>query len=181
MKRPFTNMSIRSLILGSLIAGSLVMGSLAACGGGSDDSTPPLRVDLIEGALDAVEERSDSSVSYFEVNATPLVVNLFVSTTNDSVVQYVYDGTTLVGPSEPLEAEGTTFDRALLDFAPDGVLEVVLGELPDSQPYMFVINGLGTDVVASRVEYRILLRSVKGGELAVVVDRTGGIIGTDAE
>jgi hypothetical protein len=181
MKRPFASMSIRSLMVGSLTVASLVMGSLAACGGGSGDPTPPLRVDLIEGALDAVEERSDSPVAYFEVNATPLVVNLFVSTTNDSVVQYVYDGTALVGPSEPLAAEGTTFDRALLDFAPDDVLGKVLGELPDSQPYMFVINGLGTDVVASRVEYRILLRSVKGGELAVVVDRTGGIIGTDAE
>ncbi|MFZ9442578.1 MAG: hypothetical protein ACO276_01490, partial [Ilumatobacteraceae bacterium] len=107
MKRPFASMSIRSLMVGSLAVASLVMGSLAACGGGSGDPTPPLRVDLIDRALDAVEEARDSPVTYFEVNATPLVVNVFASSSNGTVVQYIYDGTALVGPSEPLAAEGT--------------------------------------------------------------------------
>jgi len=46
---------------------------------------------------------------------------------------------------------------------------------------MFVVTGAGVSGAALRVEYRVLMRSSRGGELAVVVDANGSIIGTDAE
>jgi hypothetical protein len=95
-------------------------------------------------------------------------------------VQFIYDGTSLVGPTTPVDATGTMFERGLIDVDAD-VLDTVLAELPDSEPSMFVITGAGTDPVALRVELRILMRSTKGGELAVMVDSGGAIIGTDAE
>jgi hypothetical protein len=89
---------------------------LAACGGGGEGSaTPALRVDLIEPALDAVEETLGDSTTYFEVNATSLVVNVFVAVEGASVVQYIYDGEALVGPSTPVEASGVTFVRGIVD------------------------------------------------------------------
>ena len=156
--------------------------SASACGGEADVAgTPPLRVDLIDAALDAVENETGEGTTYFEVNATPLVVNVFVAVEGTSVVQYIYDGETLNGPSTPVTAEGITFVRGVLDLRADRVLDDVLAELPESTPLMFVITGAGTGTAALRTEYRMLMRSSKGGELAVMVDGDGAIIGTDAE
>ena len=135
---------------------------------------------MIDSALDAVDEVLGADVAYFEVNATSQVVNVFVARNGNSVVQFIYDGTSLVGPTTPVDATGTMFERGLIDVDAD-VLDTVLAELPDSEPSMFVITGAGTDPVALRVELRILMRSSKGGELAVMVDSGGAIIGTDAE
>jgi len=155
---------------------------LAACGGGDRGAaTSALRVDLIGAALDAVEGSRGDSPAYFEVNATPLVVNVFIAVEGDSVVQYIYDGEALTGPSSPVEAGGVTFERGIVDVNVDAVLDDVLRELPDSEPIMFVVTGAGVSGVAQRVEYRVLMRSSRGGELAVVVDANGSIIGTDAE
>lgn len=153
---------------------------LVGCSGSSSTEPPPLRVDLIDSALDAVDEVLGADVAYFEVNATSQVVNVFVARNGNSVVQFIYDGTSLVGPTTPVDATGTMFERGLIDVDAD-VLDTVLAELPDSEPSMFVITGAGTDPVALRVELRILMRSSKGGELAVMVDSGGAIIGTDAE
>lgn len=166
------------------VAWVMVVASLfggIGCGGDSSESTPLLRVDLIDAAIDQVADRVAGPVSFFEVNATPLVVNLFVASEGGTVQQFIFDGRKLVGPSEPLGAQGATFSADMVDFDPNAVLDAVFDELPDSEPSMFVINAPGDSGAASRVEYRILLRSSKGGELAVVVDRSGGIIGTDAE
>jgi hypothetical protein len=153
---------------------------LFGCSGSSSTEPPPLRIDLIDSALDAVDEVLGADVAYFEVNATSQVVNVFVARNGNSVVQFIYDGTSLVGPTTPVDATGTMFERGLIDVDAD-VLDTVLAELPDSEPSMFVITGAGTDPVALRVELRILMRSTKGGELAVMVDSGGAIIGTDAE
>lgn len=80
-----------------------------------------------------------------------------------------------------MEAGGVTFEREIVDVNVDAVLDDVLRELPDSEPIMFVVTGAGVSGVAQRVEYRVLMRSSRGGELAVVVDANGSIIGTDAE
>ena len=155
---------------------------LVACGGGDEGSqTPALRVDLIDPALDAVEESLGASTTYFEVNATPLVVNVFVAVESTSVVRYTFDGESLVGPSTPVDATGVTFVRGIVDLNADEVLDEVVAELPESEPTMFVVTGAGTSGAALRVEYRVLMRSARGGELAVMVDANGSIIGTDAE
>lgn len=171
----------RSRVLLALLAGVSFL-SASACGGEDDAAgTPPLRVDLIDAALDAVENETGGGTTYFEVNATSLVVNVFVAVEGTSVVQYIYDGATLNGPTSPVAAEGVTFVRGVLDLRADRVLDDVLAELPDSEPLMFVITGAGTGSAALRTEYRLLMRSSKGGELAVMVDGDGTIIGTDAE
>ncbi|MFM8563604.1 MAG: hypothetical protein ACKOCE_06925 [Acidimicrobiia bacterium] len=159
---------------------ALALASVVACSGGSTAEPPPLRIDLVDAALVALHDRLGEDVAFFEVNATAQVVNLFVAVEGMSVVQYIYDGASLVGPTEPRAATGTMFERGLVNFD-DDVLAPVLGELPDSRPTMFVITGAGTDPVALRVEYRVLMRSDKGGELAIVVDSDGAIVGTDAE
>lgn len=170
----------RARLVGTLLAVSCSV--LVACGGGDEGSaTPVLRVDLIEPALAAVAETLGDSTTYFEVNATPLVVNVFVAVEGASVVQYIYDGEALVGPSTPVEASGVTFVREIVDLNVDEVLDDVLRELPESEPTMFVVTGAGVSGAALRVEYRVLMRSSRGGELAVVVDANGSIIGTDAE
>ncbi len=162
---------------------ALVLGvTTGACGDDAgDDAAPGLRVDLIDEALDAVEGEIGGQSTYFEVNATALVVNVFVAVEGTSVSQYIYDGVSLNGPTAPVPAEGVTFVRGLLDFDPDRVLDLVLSELPESEPVMFVATGAGTAGAALRAEYRVLMRSSRGGELAVMVDGTGSIIGTDAE
>lgn len=165
-----------------LLIVAVLMCAVVACGGETtSDSVPPLRVDLIPGALDAVEEQIGEASRYFEVNATSRVVNVFVAVEGTSVAQYIYDGTSLSGPTAPIAAEGSTFVRAIIDLDPDRVLNQVLAELPESEPTMFVVTGAGTQDMALRVEYRVLMRSSRGGELAVMVDGDGTIIGTDAE
>jgi len=171
----------RARVLLALLAGGLFW-SASACGGEADvGEVPALRVDLIDAALDAVENETDENTTYFEVNATSLVVNVFVAVEGTSVVQYIYDGESLNGPTTPVTAEGVTFVRGVIDLDVDRVLDDVLAELPDSEPQMFVITGAGTSGAALRTEYRVLMRSAKGGELAVMVDGDGTIIGTDAE
>ncbi len=167
----------RSFLVALVVATTSLV---VACSGDSTAEPPPLRVDLVGAALAALEDRLGEDVAFFEVNATAQVVNLFVAVEGTSVVQYIYDGESLVGPTEPQAATGTMFERGLVNFD-DDVLDPVLGELPESRPMMFVITGAGTDPVALRVEYRVLMRSSKGGELAVMVDSGGAIVGTDAE
>ena len=96
---------------------------LVGCSGSSSTEPPPLRVDLIDSALDAVDEVLGADVAYFEVNATSQVVNVFVARNGNSVVQFIYDGTSLVGPTTPVDATGTMFERGLIDVDAD-VLEI---------------------------------------------------------
>jgi hypothetical protein len=171
----------RGRVTSALLAGASLW-LVISCGGDADvREAPELRVDLIEAALDAVENETGEGTTYFEVNATSLVVNVFVAVEGTSVVQYIFDGESLNGPTAPVAAEGTTFVRGVVDVEVDRVLDDVIAELPDSEPQMFVITGAGTGGAALRTEYRVLMRSVKGGELAVMVDGDGTIIGTDAE
>jgi hypothetical protein len=173
-----------------VVAACLV--SFAACGGSDDSSPPVLRVDLIAPALEAVREAGADDLGFFEVNATPSLVNLFVAadldgTPNadgrpDAVVQYVYlaDGG-LQEPVDPVGASGPVFIADEVGFDPDAVLETVLGELPESTPAMFVITSAGSlEVESDRVEYRVRMMSDLGGELSVVVTGDGEIVGTDA-
>lgn len=155
--------------------------------------TAGLRLDQIENALDAVEQKAGTDVQFFEINATNELVNVFVATDldgtpnadglPDAVVHYVFtekDG--LETAPEPVGANGPTFARAALDYEPSSILKKVLSELPESTPQMFVITAAGTaEKSTGTVQYRLLMQSSQGGQMSIVLTSTGEIVGTDAE
>ena len=175
----------------ALLSGLFVVSS---CG---KDSTAPatagLRLDQIENALDAVEQKAGVGLEFYEINATSAIVNIFVATDldgianadglPDAVVRYVFsekDG--LEVAPDPVGANGATFTRAALDYEPTSILNKVLSELPDSQPQMFVLTAAGTaEESTGVVQYRLMVQSTQGGQMSIVLTNTGEIVGTDAE
>ena len=104
-----------------VVAMSSVLLVVSSCG---NDSTAPttagLRLDQLELALDAVEQKAGVGLEFFEINATSAVVNVFVATDldgipnvdglPDAVVRYVFsekDG--LEVAPDPVGASGATF------------------------------------------------------------------------
>jgi hypothetical protein len=147
-------------------------------GCGSDDSSDPaLRVDLIDDAVAAVEAELGGPQQYFEINATPDLVNLYVA--NDDAAEatsYVYrpDGS-LDPPIGPAAAEGETFGADAIEVDEGSVLDDVLAELAESIALAFAVTGTGDGAV----QYQVLLQSLRGGRLAVYVDGDGAILGSD--
>ena len=104
-------------------------------------SVRPL-VDEIGPAIAAVEAELGGPQQYFEVNATPQVVNVFVATDGaTAVTPYVYVGGELApaGAAEP--AEGATFAADALTFDPATVLDGLTAELPGSDVVLFTVLG----------------------------------------
>jgi hypothetical protein len=165
----------------------LALLTIAAVGCGDDtDDVPRLRVDLIDTAVDALLAQNPDAV-FYEVNATPDLVNLFVAAEADdgstTATAYVYEpGGGLGEPAAPKKASGTTFAADQIDVDPDRVLDEALDQLTTSIPRVFAINGApGPDGPAGAVTYRIVFDSVEGGSLAVSVRGDGVILGVDAE
>lgn len=161
---------------------------------GDDDGGPGagdvLRIDLIDDAITAVlADRADEGagpVAFYEVNATPDLVNVFVQgpelAGSTTAIAYVFDDDGLAAPAEPTAASGPTFTADLVGFEPDSMLDAVLAELPTSIPRVFsVIATPGAEGPAEAVEYRVTMESVNGGSLSVSVRPDGSIIGVDAE
>ena len=166
---------------------------LSACG--SEQPTikeSSLRLDLTEQAMDAVDAGVGAAQSYFEINVTDSVVNLFLASDldgqpnpdglPDAMVQYIFtsqDGLEDVAPA--LAANGPTFTRSAVNFSIEKVLLKVVSALPNSTATMFVIAGVGTASGSTGVaDYRVLMNSSQGGEMSVLVTKDGEIIGTDA-
>lgn len=179
---------MRRSLLSGLVIGGVAMGllGLGGCGGDDAGDVPAVRVDLIDEAVSAVvDELGD--VAFFEVNATPDLVNVFVAGTDDkgatTATAYVYEpGGGLGEPADPEFASGVTFVADQIDFDPDTVLDTAVEELPTSVLRVFAINGEpGPDGPAAAVGYRIVFDSAEGGSLSVSVRGDGGIIGVDAE
>lgn len=167
---------------------------LSSCGkDAAAPDTAGLRLDQIEIALDAVEQKAGAGLEFFEINATTELVNVFVATDldgtpnadglPDAVVHYVWtkkDG--LEAAPDPVGANGPTFARAALDFDPSSILKKVLSELPESTPQMFVMTAAGTaEESTGTVQYRLMMQSSQGGQMSIVLTNTGEIVGTDAE
>jgi hypothetical protein len=157
---------------------------------GEDDDGPGagdvLRLDLIEDAITAVLAEEGEDVAFFEVNATPDLVNVFIQgpdlAGSTTAIAYVFDDDGLDAPAEPTAASGPTFTAELVGFDPDVMLDGVLAELPNSIPRVFsVIAPPGTEGPADAVEYRVTMESVSGGALSVSVRSDGSIAGVDAE
>ena len=73
-----------------VVAGCVLL--TTTCGGDDDDAVRPV-LDQIAPAIAAVEAELGGPQQYFEINATPQVVNLFVATDDaTTVTPYVYVG-----------------------------------------------------------------------------------------
>jgi hypothetical protein len=125
-------------------------------------------------AIDAVESQRGGPQEFFEVNADTAVVNLFVATDRGrEVVGYLYSDGELLGPAPPQPVEsGFTFGGAAVDFDPTEILGVVIDELDDPDLERFVITAHRD----STIRYEVLVRSKRGGLLAVSLSADGGIL-----
>jgi len=138
----------------------------------------PLRVELVAEAVTAVEAERGQAQDYFEVNATPTIVNLFVATDDATqAVAYVYVAGMLGDPATPQPASGPTFQAAEIDFDESLVLAEVHAQLSSSDFRLFSITGRET----GGVQYRTVINSAGGTEFVVFLSGTGAILGTDQD
>ena len=141
----------------------------------ADVLNPPPRVDLIAEAVAAIEAELGGPQQYFEINATPRLVNLFVALNNAAVAQpWVYfDGSLTSQEGQP--AQGNTFGADAVDFDPQSVLSGVVDELPTSAFDAFIIDG----GPAGAVRYSVVVSSTAGGQLVVIVDPAGKVLSVE--
>jgi hypothetical protein len=143
---------------------------VVACGGGDADAARPL-VGQIDPAMAAVDAELGSPQRYFEVNATPQVVNLFVASAHGTTVTpYVYVGGELAPAGRPASASGSTFAADSVAFEPT-ILDAVAEELPEADLSVFTIVG-GPD---GAVQYSVDVQSERGGTLTVVLGPDGAV------
>lgn len=136
----------------------------------------PLRVELIAAAIDAVEASLGAPQRFFEINATPTIVNLFVAADDGTqAVAYVYAAGELGQPAAPLAASGPTFASTEVDFDASLVLAEARAQLPTSDFRLFSITGLDN----GGVNYQAVITSTQGTEFVVYVSSNGDILGTD--
>jgi hypothetical protein len=148
---------------------------MAGCGGGDDGPERPALA-RIDPAVAAVEAKLGGPQQYFEINATPQVVNLFVAdAAKTSVTAYVYVGGALAEAGEPAGAQGNTFAASALTFDPDTILDGVTGQLPDSDIVLFTVAG----GPGGAVQYTAQVRSKEGGTLDVTLDGDGAVESVD--
>jgi hypothetical protein len=150
---------------------------LGACG---DDDEPPAALPLvgeIAPAVAAVEAELGGPQDYFEVNATPQLVNLFVATdAGSTATAYVYLDGELQPPAPPGQvAGGATFRAEALDFDPDLVFSGIAEELGDPTVTQFVVVG----GPGGAVQYSAFVTSSEGGVLDVLLGPDGAVLGVD--
>ena len=175
-------------VLVALVAVALIG---AACSGDDDGGSPttastegegqPLRIDAMPAAVEAVETELGGEQRYFEVNATPTLVNLFVVTEVDegtNATSYVYDAVARALTGDPVDlgpATGSSFTWSQVDFDPAKVLGQALGQLPTALPRIFTVIAAGE----SALQYRVTVESAQGGMLDVVVSGDGAVLSAD--
>jgi hypothetical protein len=156
----------------------LGLAMLGACSDGDDD--PPGGLPLvaeIEPAIAAVEDELGGPQDYFEVNATPQLVNLFVATDGAAAATaYVYLAGELQPPAPPRDVtSGVTFRADALDFDPEVIFEGVVDELDDPAVTQFVVVG----APGGAVQYSAFVISSEGGVLDVLLGPDGSVLGVD--
>jgi hypothetical protein len=143
---------------------------LAACGGDERPVRPVL--DQIGPAIAAVERKLGGPQQYFEINATPQLVNLFVADgAKTKVTPYVYVGGAAAESAPPAEASGNTFAASAVTFDPQTILDHVVDRLPDSDIVLFTIAG----GPAGAVQYTAGVQSKQGGTLEVTLGADGAV------
>jgi hypothetical protein len=135
------------------------------------------RVDLVDEAVAALEAELGGPQQYFEINATPGLVNLIVSLNNGALAQFwVYLDGELSSKDEPQAASGFTFAADALDFQEDTVLEQVQREVPGSALSAFVVDAGEGGVV----RYTVVVNSGSGGQLLAVLAADGAVLSVES-
>jgi hypothetical protein len=162
----------------ALVAAALLVVGTAGCGGDDDSGGPSARpaVEQIAPAVAALEAKLGGPQQYFEINATPQVVNLFVAdAARTSVTPYVYVGGAVAESGPPSSAEGNTFAASAATFDPATILDGVTGELPDPDIVVFtIVGGPG-----GSVQYTASVQSSEGGTLEVTLAADGAVQAVD--
>ena len=161
------------------VAGCLVFGGCSGDGGSAASTTVvnaalPI-VDQIDDAVAALEAELGGPQEYFEINATPQLVNLFVAMELATAVQpWVYlDGG--LSSEEPQAAQGGTLLGTDLDFDPATIFSQLQSELPGATVESFYIHGNGE----GGVQYGALLTTAQGGAIDVQLRSDGQIISSE--
>lgn len=155
----------------------LVVALVAAACSGSDDDTPgesSTFVADLRPAVAAVEAELGEPQEYFEVTATPQLVNVFVAVDDaTAAIPYVYLDGELQAPGPAVTgASGQTFTADAIDFDDAAVLAGVSTELPNSTIDAFSVEG----GPGGFVRYVVSARSAQGGVLDVVVAPGGAVV-----
>ena len=185
------------VVAGALLVAVAVAVAVAGCSdGGASSSTPlstplstvevaqsavgPVGIELpiieqIDEAVAALDTELGGAQSFFEINATARLVNMFVALNNGAVAQpWVYlDGTLTASEGQP--ASGGSFEIAAVDFDPEVILSTVLTDLPDITIETFYIHGDGQ----GHVLYGVLATTSKGGGLDVILGADGAVKSVD--
>ena len=159
----------------ALVAAALLAVGTAGCGGGDDEPERPV-VDQIAPAIAAVEAKLGGPQQYFEINATPQLVNLFVAdAAKTTVTAYVYVGGSVAQTGQPAGAQGNTFAASALTFDPATILDGVVDRLRDSDVVLFTIAG----GPGGAVQYTAGVQSKEGGTLDVTLGPDGVVQSVD--
>lgn len=151
--------------------------SFAACGG-DDDGPEALRpvVGDIAPAIAAVEDELGGPQQYFEINATPQFVNLFVAVDDATMVEtYLYVDGDLQPPTPKVGAEGPTFVGEDLAFDPDTIIDGIDAELPESDVVVFSVN----EGPRGDPQYTATVQSSQGGAFDVTLAPDGETLSVD--
>ncbi|MEY4230927.1 MAG: hypothetical protein RLZZ362_1776 [Actinomycetota bacterium] len=136
---------------------------------------PVLVIDEIPDAVAAVEAELGGPQRYFEINATELLVNLFVASPDGTkATPYAYAAGQL-SSKDTFDAQGNTFEASALDVDPQLVSSCVAGQLPTSSQDLFIVEG----GAGGAVRYTILTTSTNGGQLLVEVGGDGTVLSVD--
>ena len=150
---------------------ALALGALSGCG----SSKETLLVGEIDNAVAAVTEVLGKTPEFYEINATPALVNLFAADGKGNAINFVYEKGVLDQETSVAPADGKSFSAEGLTLS-GKVYERVEKELPESILRAFSIIG---DHPNGGVQYRVVLQSDRGGQFAVFVEPSGKILGTD--
>ncbi len=153
----------------------LVIALASAVMSGCGSSKEALSVSDIDNAVAAVGKVLGKAPEFYEINATPTLVNLFAADGKGNAINFVFEEGKLAQETSVAPAEGESFSASGMAFN-SKVFTRVQKELPDSILRAFSII---SDNPAGGVQYRVVLQSDMGGQLAVFVDPTGKILGTD--
>lgn len=162
----------RILRVAAAAAIAISTGVMSACGGDADVT---LHVDEIDDAVDAVTALTGQPPKFFEINATPDLINLFLDDGQGSAVNFVWENGSLRDETEVASADGRSFDASEMVFSSE-VYARVEDELPESLLRAFTITADGPN---GEILHRVVVQSERGGQFAVLVDPDGKILGSD--
>ena len=161
--------------LPAVLAAGLLCVTVAGCGDDDGGGSALPLVGDIAPAVEALEGELGQPPQYFEINATPLAVTLWVSADEGRrAIPYVYAEGELADPEASQDgASGYTFAAAdALTFDPDEVLDQVAADLDGSTITEFsVVGGDG-----GAVRLGVVTQSERGGQLDIAVSPDGEIL-----